>query len=493
MRIGPVREQAQIHTALELLRPLGLQVVLGLRSTGRQSAEAALGRGEGGAPATVAEGVRRVSGDRLVRPGLLPGLAVGQPGFAEAHEPEWPLQAFENAIRVVQVLGEFPGDARLREPRPAVGLPKRGRSVAPHTSGDVQLRRDVRRRLAEEANGMDSGFGRRGRIAIDRVFELERLRRDQAIPDHEQLLGVAHAEVVPEGQGAGEAWADTIRCRRRQVVVDLVVRERCVGHLPGRKGRARLRQADQSLVAAVIRAQGIVDAQPGPRQIVRVHVPERPAHVLRVGLLIQHEERVVIAPTQCGRGRRGPGVPVGPVQARGGIEKRLAVEVGRRARPAEQQPADVRPLLHEVRAHVAIGDVALDREVVEQAVRRFQPDARAVVPIVRPDDRAVVVQVRAGQIELRAVVPAGDRQVVVEAVARVKQLTPVIVDRGAAELRAPAERHGAASGRAARRRHAERPLAEARLKRDAAVHIVDRGRAPQRIARRSGLAGLRRD
>src|SRR5207249_10830653 len=94
VRLGPVRDEAQIRAALELRRPLGLEVVLGLRSAGWQSAEAALGRSEGGAPATIAEGVRRVSGDRLVRPGFLPGLAVGQPGFAEAHEPEWPLQAF---------------------------------------------------------------------------------------------------------------------------------------------------------------------------------------------------------------------------------------------------------------------------------------------------------------------------------------------------------------------------------------------------------------
>ena len=111
-------------------------------------------------------------------------------------------------------------------------------------------------------------------------------------------------------------------------MINLIRGERRLDHLPTREPRARLGQADQPLVPRIVGPYLVVDPQPGDRQEVYVDVADSTTEVLRVGLLVEYEERIVV-PTGQGGGCRGrPRVTIRTLQVVQSVEVRLIVEIG---------------------------------------------------------------------------------------------------------------------------------------------------------------------
>ena len=142
-----------------------------------------------------------------------------------------------------------------------------------------------------------------GREAIDRVLEVERLRRDQVVSLNLDLPHRAAVQTLPQRDRSAEVRTHGIRGRRHEVLIDLEVLVVRLDHLAevvdGAGGG--LRQRLDPLVVRVVEAQDIGDLEPAEGRVGRVHVSVHPPHLARRLIPVEREDRVVIPATQSSR------------------------------------------------------------------------------------------------------------------------------------------------------------------------------------------------
>src|ERR1051325_6261115 len=168
-------------------------------------------------------------------------------------------------------LRELPRQAPLREPAAQVGAPERRGAVVADGRGQVQLALDVEGALPEPRRVVDHLLLVDRQILLDRVRELVRPQPDQVAAHRSELALVAGVQVLADRHGAAQVRADRIGRRGRDVMVDQVVDDLALDHPPRDAGGRRAGGTPlQPLVGRVVRTQGVVDLQPGRRQVLGV-------------------------------------------------------------------------------------------------------------------------------------------------------------------------------------------------------------------------------
>src|SRR6266487_99310 len=129
--------------------------------------------------------------------------------------------------------------------------------------------------------------------------------------------------------------------------------------------------------------------------------------------------------------------PERAVEAGDGIQIGVVVEVGRRPQQRQLEPIDVVAALDERPAGVGECEIAADVQVVAQPVRAFDSNRAAGKEVVRTEKHALMVVILGREKECGAIVPAGDRERVLEGIPGPVPLMGMIENGTAVECRAP--------------------------------------------------------
>ena len=136
------------------------------------------------------------------------------------------------------------------------------------------------------------------------------------------------------------------------------------------------------------------------------------------------------------------------------VQVGLVVERGWRSQRTKQQSRNVVAALDERAAGIDVVEVAAERKLAANLLRALQPEAGAVVFVIRTLDDAVLIGESDRRVEGRPVITAGQLNVVISGKSRFEQLADVIVGwRAGGQLCAP---RSATSGRRTVRRIAAR-------------------------------------
>ena len=304
----------------------------------------------------------------------------------------------------------------------------RRRAIVSKRAGEVELIEEIGGQLPEEADVPDLRDGVDRRIARNGIREIERLRRHQRAPDVRQLTIVSVVERAAERERSGEARAEGVRRRCRQILIDLVVDDLSFRDAPdvlATRACGALRRSLESLVGVVVAAQHVTELQPIGRRIVGRQISEHATELRVVDALVQRPERVVPATVRRDIGCRGM------LEAEGDLPVRAlvvgVVPVRRRAQQPELQPVGGVSALDVVTARVGEGDVSANVESIGQLLRGLEANRRPLVVVVRSLEHAAVVEIRTAEEERRAVVASRHRKIVVRRVARDVRLVGVVV------------------------------------------------------------------
>src|SRR4051812_1242802 len=363
--IRDVVEEPEVGAQLQLARALRLELG-GPGRVAEETTESILRRGQVSPPAILKAAPAQEGEHGEVRVRLGADLTVGRTELAER----------EISPQVAELLGELPGAARAGIPAPEVVLAEGGGSVVAQTGFKEKLVRDIEGSLAEIANEIDLRF------VIDRgeltrgVGQGEGLRREEAVAHTTELTLTSAVQVLSQGKAAAQALAQLVGRRSGQIVVDLLVDQVDLDHLPQRVGNVGrcLRLPLQTIIPGVIHPERVVEAQPGQRHIVEIDVAEESIGDRAADGNVRGEERIVVAPTDAEGGSRGIGEPIGAVHAGHRIEILPVVELGWAPPCAEHDAAEIATLLHEAAVGIGVRHVPTDSEIVADPVRSLQPE-----------------------------------------------------------------------------------------------------------------------